>query len=142
VCGCGGNKLIKKPVISFLDLDVYKTAYDSSLIINRELIPSLPEKEKFRLSDQLHRACMAICPLIAEGYAVKHQHRNWQKYLDDAIGEANEIIVHLSYCRDLYSDILDIDFVTRLIDTYDKIGKQLYNLGKSWKKPLTHNASA
>jgi len=127
--------VIKKPAYSFMDLDVYKTAYESSLVIMREIISKLPDREKYKLSDQLQRSCTAICPIIAEGYAKKHQYKNWQKYLDDAIGEANETIVHLSYCRDLYSDRLDKEMLNRLLDVYDKVGKQLHNLGKSWRKP-------
>ena len=42
------------------------------------------------------------------------------------------MIVHLSFVRDL--KYVDVDLCDELIDVYDKGGKQLYNLGKSWTK--------
>jgi len=57
----------------------------------------------------------------------------WKKYLQDAIGECNEMITHLSYVRDLYSNKIDPNLCNKLIDTYDISGKQLYRLAESWK---------
>lgn len=70
--------------------------------------------------------------LIAEGYSKRHQKRAFKKYLDDAMGECNEMIVHLSFAKDL--GYVDAKLCDELIDIYDKGGKQLYNLGKSWMK--------
>jgi len=118
---------------SFKDLDVYNNLYKASLIVLKEIIPKLPEEEKFNLKDQLRRACMAPCAIIAEGYSRKNQKKAWKKYLDDAIGECNEMIVHLSYVRDLYNKIIDPNLCTKLIETYDISGKQLFTLGKNWQ---------
>ena len=43
----------------------------------------------------------AIPTLIAEGYAKKYQQRGFQKYLQDAMAESNEMIVHLSFTKDM-----------------------------------------
>lgn len=48
------------------------------------------------------------------------------------IGECNEMIIHLSFVRDL--KYVDVELCKELIDIYDKGGEQLYNLGKSWLK--------
>ncbi len=118
---------------SFLDLDVYQGAYKAALVVNKDIIPKPPFEEKYNLKDQMHRASMAIPALIAEGYAKKHHRKNWQKYLDDAIGECNEMIVHLSFTKDLHSDKVESKLCDELIQTYDVLGKQLYRLGKSWR---------
>jgi len=99
-----------------------------------EIIPELPDSEKYDLRDQMSRACKAIPRLIAEGYAKKHQKAGFQKYLADAMGECNEMNVCLSYCRDLYSKFVDIILCENLIDTYDKTSRQLYNLSEAWHK--------
>jgi four helix bundle protein len=117
---------------SFLDLDVYKLLYDTALKIVREVIPQLPKSEKFDLADQMNRACKAPPALISEGYAKKHQKRAFGKYLEDAIGECNEMITHLSFAKDL--GYIDSKLCDELIKTYDIGGKQLYNLAKSWSK--------
>ena len=53
------------------------------LIVMREVLPRLPNSERFDLKDQLSRSCKAIPRLIAEGYAKRHQKAGFQKYLDE-----------------------------------------------------------
>jgi len=121
------------PIKSFKDLEVYQSSYKAAIVVSKEIIPKLPKDERFNLSDQLRRACKAVPTLIAEGYAKKHQKKHFQKYLDDAMGECNEMVVHLEFCKDLYSKYVDGNFCEELIDIYDKTGRQLYNLSKTWK---------
>lgn len=102
------------------------------LIIMKEIVPKLPSSEKYDLVDQLSRACKAVPRLIAEGYAKRHQNLGFQKYIDDAMGEANEMVVSISQARDIYLRYVDIGQCDKLIDMYDKIGRQLYRLGESW----------
>lgn len=125
---CGVNKSIK----SFHDLDVYQNSYHSSLEIMKKIIPKLPDIEKFDLRNQMSRSCKAIPRLIAEGYAKKHQKKGFQKYLDDANGESNEMIVCLCHCKDLYLNYLNLNLCDRLLDNYDKISRQLYKLSIAW----------
>ena len=72
-------------------------------------------------------------PRRAEGYSKKHQKKGFQKYLDDAMAESNEMIVSLSHARDLYSGYVDPKFCENLIDLYDKSSRQLYNLATKWR---------
>jgi len=103
-----------------------------------EAVPNVPKEEKYDLADQMRRACKSAPALIAEGYAKKNYKRNWQKYIDDAIGECNEMIHHLSVCLDIYPKHFDAKLLQELIEAYDIAGKQLYRLGESWGKS-THN---
>lgn len=120
----------RKPIRGFRDLDVYQLSYQASMKILKEVLPKLPKDERFDLRDQMKRACKRIPANIAEGYAKKHQKKAFKKYLDDAMGSANEMIVHLSYVSDL--GYCDEALCKDLIETYDIIGKQLYRLGESW----------
>lgn len=121
------------PIRSFKDLDVYNNLYQTSLIVLKEIVPKLPEEEKYNLKDQIKRCCMSPCALISEGYAKKNQKLAWKKYLQDAIGECNEMITHLSYVKDLYSNCIDPNLCQKLIEAYDIAGKQLYRLAESWQ---------
>lgn len=108
------------------------------MIVFKEILPKLPGSEKFDLKDQLSRSTKAIPRLVAEGYGKRHQKAGFQKYLDDAMGECNETIVGLEQCRDLYG--IDAELIDRLIDVYDKSGRQLYKLSIAWtsfKRRLT-----
>ena len=117
---------------SFKDLEVYQTTYKIMLIVMKEILPKLPESEKYDLRDQLSRACKSIPRLIAEGYAKRHQKAGFQKYLDDAMAECNEMIVSLEQVKDLY-DFEPISIsMKELINLYDKSARQLYKLSTAW----------
>lgn len=122
----------KKPIRSFRDLDVYQNAYKAMLVVHGEILPKLPQSEKFDLRDQLSRSTKAVPRLIAEGYTKKHQKAGFQKYIDDAHTESNETIVGLEQCKDLYA--INQEFCNQLIDNYDKISRQLFNLAEAWDK--------
>ena len=122
----------KKKITSFRDLEVYQNTYNAMLIVMKEIVPQLPDSEKYDLKDQLSRACKSIPRLIAEGYAKRHQKAGFQKYIDDAMGECNEMVVSLSQCRDIYPTYVNTKRYEELIDIYDKTGRQLYKLGASW----------
>ncbi len=124
------NNQNRKPITSFRDLEVYQNTYKAMLIVMKEIISKLPDSEKYDLKDQLSRSCKAIPRLIAEGYAKRHQRAGFQKYLDDAMGECNETIVSLEQCRDIYE--VDKSLIDRLVDVYDKSGRQLYRLSIAW----------
>jgi four helix bundle protein len=123
----------RKPIRSFRDLEVYQNSYAASIEVNTKIAPKLPKQEQYDLADQLRRASKAIPRLIAEGYSKKHQKKGFQKYLDDALTESNEMIVSLSHVRDLYSSHVNQELSDRLIDIYDKSSRQIYNLAKSWQ---------
>jgi len=120
----------KKPITSFRDLEVYQNTYEAMLIVMKEILPKLPESEKYDLKDQVSRSCKAIPRLIAEGYGKRHQKAGFQKYLDDAIAECNETIVSLEQCRDIYS--VNPEQIDQLVDVYDKSGRQMYKLSAIW----------
>jgi four helix bundle protein len=124
----------KKPIRSFQDLDVYQTAYQAMLDVFKHILPKLPAEEKYDLVDQLRRSTKAVPRLIAEGHSKRHQKKGFQKYLDDAMTESNETIVSLTQARDLYSSLVNIKICEQLIDTYDKISRQCYNLAVAWDK--------
>ena len=122
----------KKKITSFRDLEVYQNSYKAMLRVMKEIVPKLPEREQYDLTDQLSRACKAIPRLIAEGYAKRHQKAGFQKYIDDAMAECNEMVVSLSQARDLYPTYIKVKFCDELIDAYDKSGRQLYKLAEAW----------
>jgi four helix bundle protein len=117
---------------SFKDLEVYQNTYKLMLIVMKEILPKLPDNEKYDLKDQLSRACKSIPRLIAEGYAKRHQKAGFQKYLDDAMAECNEMIVSLEQAKDLYNVSPASTAMEALIDLYDKSGRQLYKLSVAW----------
>jgi four helix bundle protein len=123
----------RSPIKSFTDLEVYQNSYTGSIEVITKIVPKLPKEEQYDLADQLRRSTKAIPRLIAEDYSKKHQSKRFQKYLDDAMAESNEMIVPLNHVRDLYSRYADTKLCEKLIDLYDKSSRQLYKLATKWR---------
>jgi len=117
----------------FRDLIVYQNLYKAMILVITKVIPTLPKEEKYDLCDQMRRASKSAPALIAEGFAKRYQKRNWKKYIEDSMGESNEMIHHLSTCIDVYPRNVNIQLCNELIDIYNTSCKQLTNLGKAWK---------
>ena len=122
----------KQKIKSYEDLDVYQRSYKACLDVMRNIVPYLPDNERYDLKDQLSRSCKSIPRLIAEGFAKKHQRAGYQKYLTDGIGEANETQVSLAQSRDLYPERIKREIADGLINEYKIIGSQLYSLERAW----------
>ncbi len=120
------------PIKGFHDLRVYQKLYMAMMIILKDILPTLPKEEKFDLKDQMRRACKAGPALMAEGFAKRFQKKSWEKYINDTIGECNEMIHHLSVCIDAYSQFVDVNLCRKIIDMYDVVCKQLTSLKKAW----------
>lgn len=124
----------KKKIITYRDLEVYQRAYNACLVVMKDVVPKLPESEKYDLKDQLSRSSKAVPRLIAEGFAKKHQKTGFQKYLDDTMAESNETGVNLCQSKDIYPKNVNVSICEQLINEYDIIGKQLYRLREAWNK--------
>jgi|SRR3989344_3006606 len=115
---------------SFKDLDVYKEAYESAIIINKN-VNRLPIFEKHDLGMQLRRASKSVPANIAEGWAKRRFEKQFKVHLDSAIGSCNEMEVHISIARDL--GFWGKDFCDELIKRYLFLGGKLTNLRNNWK---------
>lgn len=116
---------------SFLDLEVYKEAFKLSLEVE-ELLKTYPASERFLLVDQSKRASRGIPSLIAEGYARRESIKDFQRYLRECVGEANEMINHLLLAKHK-SYIKKPGYADELIERYIVLGKKLTNLKNNWQ---------
>ena len=121
---------------SFKDLKVYQQSYELALIINKAIL-RLPNSEKYDLVDQMRRASKSIPANIAEGYAKRLFEKEFKKYLFSAIGSCNEMVVHISFAKDL--GFWKPEFCEDLLKRYDILGKQLTRLLQNWKSYPTSN---
>ena len=122
-----------RPIKNFTDLIVYQNLYRAMVLVITKVLPTLPKEEKFDLVDQMRRASKAGPALLAEGFAKRYQIRQWRKYLNDTVGECNEMIHHLSVCIDIYGEFVDKMMCREIMDLYDKSCKQITKLGQAWK---------
>jgi four helix bundle protein len=117
---------------SFEDLEVFQRAYRLSLEIHRKSL-QMPAHEQRGLADQLRRASKSICVNVAEGFAKQgYSVPEFKRFLQMAIGSADEMRVWVRYCVDLgYIDELTWKAWR---DEYQEIAKMLQGLYRSWER--------
>ena len=114
---------------SYEDLEVYKRAYVSSLLIHK-LSLSFPQMEQFELGRQIRRATKSIALNIAEGYGKKSSAAEFKRYLTMSLGSNDEVRVQLRYCKDL-GYITEEQYLAYHTE-YGEIGKMLNKLIRTW----------
>ncbi len=117
-------------VAKFEDLQVFKRAYKVSLEIHKASL-EFPKIEQFVLADQIRRSSKSICANIAEGFAKQKSTAEFKRFIQIAIGSADETRVWLRYCFDL-NYISEADW-QKWRNDYEEIAKMLVGLGNSLK---------
>ncbi|RMF42163.1 MAG: four helix bundle protein, partial [Anaerolineae bacterium] len=91
------------------------------------------EEQTGGLADQIRRASKSICGNLAEGYGKQaYSAREFRRYLQMAIGSADEMRVWIRYALDL--GYIDEGTWTRWRDEYQSIAKMLQGLHRSWEQ--------
>lgn len=83
----------------FKQLTIWQLSRDLTKIIY-QLTDRFPKKEQFRLTNQLCRAVSSIAANIAEG-ASRRTNNDFYRFLEIALGSANEVECHLIIASDL-----------------------------------------
>jgi four helix bundle protein len=84
---------------SFEDLDCWKQCRALRLFVRKEIVPSLPQQERYELGDQISRAARSTTANIAEGYGRFHYLDN-AKFCSNARGSCWEVLDHLIAAHD------------------------------------------
>ena len=117
------------PLIKFEELEVFKKAYVISLEIHKASLV-FPQIEQYALADQIRRASKSICANITEGFAKSSRSKaELRRYIQIALGSADEMRVWLRYCLDL--GYIDQDCWQTWRNEYEDIAKMLQGLSKS-----------
>ena len=125
---------------TFEDLECWKACRKLRLFIAREVVPSLPKAEQFRLGDQLLRSARSSTANIAEGYGRFHYLDN-AKFCSNSRGSCWEVLDHLITAHDeifIQSDMLSkgrelVNIAVKLINGY------MNYLKKAAKEPTANS---
>lgn len=77
-------------------LQVWKRAKDFALRIYRDMLPLLPQVEKWNLNSQIMRSSLSISANIAEGYG-RHYYQDNVRFCYNARGSLEETLSHLVF---------------------------------------------
>ena len=108
--------------MGYRKLQVYERSYKAGLAVYR-MTERFPEEEKYGMSSQMRRAGVSIPLNIAEGYAKRSSQGEFKRFLQMAIGSANEMSVLIDFAKDL-GYIPQEQYETAKAE-YEEIGKML-----------------
>jgi four helix bundle protein len=77
-------------------LDVWRRAKDFALRLYRDVLPLLPQEEKWNLQSQIRRSSLSISANIAEGYGRFYYQENI-RFCYNARGSLEETLSHLVF---------------------------------------------
>jgi four helix bundle protein len=116
---------------NYRNYDVWFKSHQLVLYVYKELIPVLPESERYNLVSQIKRSAYSVPMNIAEGCG-RNSEKDFVHFLDLSLGSLHE----LEYTSLL---IFDLDFISK--EQYDifvslttEVKAKLINLIKSIRK--------
>ena len=126
----------KKIIRTFEDLECWRACRRLRLFVVREVVPSLPKVELFRLSDQLLRSARSTTANLAEGYGRFHYLDN-AKFCSISRGSCWEVLDHLITAND--EELIDDAMLSKgrslVNDAVKLINGYMNYLKKAGKKP-------
>ncbi|MFV1884740.1 MAG: four helix bundle protein [Balneola sp.] len=106
---------------SYLDLDIYRDAYDLALKVHHMSL-TLPRFELFEQGSQIRRSSKSIKDNIVEGYGRRGYKQDFIKFLIYAQSSCDETLNQLKMISDLYFSEQPL---TELINDYEILGKKI-----------------
>jgi len=121
------NEIMKPPIKSVRDLEVYQLAFKAAMLIY-ELSKSFPKEELYSLTDQIRRSSRAVCSNLSEGWRKRKYKAVFINKLSDAAQEASETQTWLEFA--LHCKYIDQETFHKLDDCYEHIFAMLSNMEK------------
>ncbi len=103
-------------------LAVWQKSIGSANLIHQEVLPLLPEVEKWALSSQLRRSSQSIAANIAEGYG-RYYYQEGVRFCYIARGSLDETSSHLYFAKEV--GYLDEEILAELNNQIAEIRKMI-----------------
>ncbi|MCC5616299.1 four helix bundle protein [Nostoc sp. CHAB 5836] len=100
------------------DLEVYKMAFDSAMIIF-ELSKKFPLEERYSLTDQIRRSSRSVCANFAEGWRKRRYQAAFVAKLNDCEAESAETQTWIEFA--VKCNYTNIEIGRELYGTYNQV---------------------
>ena len=122
-----GEKESSKP-IKFIDDDLYRRSYDASIVVLKNVIPFLKDDDMMRY--KLANSVQVISSLVAADVADRPAKCSRVFALAEASRKCREVVVMLSYCKDLHGQFINGNLCEGIINTYRNIDDRIKALSE------------
>jgi hypothetical protein len=131
----------RKPVRSFRDLDIYQKTLECSVLIVKDLVPTL-QKLKYSFEENMVNCAMSVPLFIGEAHSLRFaSFEGGVALLEKSMAGCNKMIVYLEQMKGVYGAKVDVGLVDDLILRYADSRTKSFHLEKSWKRFRQDEAS-
>ena len=124
----------RKPVRSFRDLDIYQKTLECSVLVVKNLVPTL-KKLKYQFEENMVNCAMSIPLFISEAHSLRFaSFEGGVILLEKSMSGCNKMIVYLEQMKGVYGSKVDVDLIDDLINRYADSRTKSFHLEKSWKR--------
>ena len=118
---------------SYLDLDIYKMAFNLSIKIHRHSL-QLPKFELYEQGSQVRRSSKSVKDQIAEGYGRRRYKADFIKFLVYAQASNDECQNQINTIMEIYPEMAEwADLATECNTLGMKINKFIQYVESNWK---------
>jgi four helix bundle protein len=117
-----GRRWRMRRVQSFRDLEVYRSAFELAVEVDR-VSKRFPRHEMYEIGSQLRRSAKSIPSNIAEGFGRRRYKQDYVRFIVYALASCDETRVHLDMLHRTGS--LPKATYQRFSEAYDILGKRL-----------------
>ncbi|MDO8592245.1 MAG: hypothetical protein Q7R92_00560 [bacterium] len=138
----------KKPVKSFMDLEIYQQALAASVAVANNLVNKekskkkkveKPEEAVNLIKHNMLPCALGIPHLIAEAHSYRFgSGTDCLVLLEKTMVNCNKMMVYLEQVRDICQTGQEHGFFEELIKKYSYIRRKTLNLQRVWKKYIEH----
>ena len=115
----------KRPVKSFLDLEVYQKSLAICVAVVKRILSQ----------EELHVCVIAIPRLIATAHSLRFSDKEKAiAVLEDSMLKCNLAVVYLEQYRDMYNKDIEVEFFEEKIKSLLALRMKIMRLQMSWKK--------
>src|SRR3989338_4808241 len=129
----------RKPVRSFRDLEIYQKTLQCSVLVVKDLIPTL-QKLKYSFEENMVNCAMSVPLFIGEAHSLRFaSFEGGVILLEKSMAGCNKMIVYLEQMKGVYGAKIDVDLIDSLIGIYADSRTKSFHLEKSWKRFKANN---
>ncbi|PJC49231.1 hypothetical protein CO033_02645 [Candidatus Nomurabacteria bacterium CG_4_9_14_0_2_um_filter_32_10] len=131
----------RKPVRSFRDLEIYQKTLQCSVLVVKDLVPTL-QKLKYSFEENMVNCAMSVPLFISEAHSLRFaSFEGGVMLLEKSMAGCNKMIVYLEQMKGVYGSKINADLIDDLIGTYSDSRTKSFHLEKSWKRFKTSELS-
>ena len=124
--------MVKRPIRSFLDLEVYQRTAKLSVRIVKYVLPLL-EGKPCPVKDKLADCALDIPRMIGKAHSKRFDEREASLgLLEDVMSLCNDAVVYLEQMRDIYTEDADAVIFNDIVKEYIFSRRKIFNLRKAW----------